>query len=197
MKGIENPHTDEYKEITNNWNYDARCTLTSLPVRDFENFKRLIFVVQSVQQHKNILTFRTGRTWNNTVSTQDWKLVWWSFVLVPKLRLLHVPSKEESYCESNVLELQCVIHKLSCSLPNCSKSIQFSVVRKRIQNSESTFEKSMSTRPMIILKASNLYHAEYDAYFNTQQETFLLQSFELTIVPQPKIHHDSKGSVSH
>jgi hypothetical protein len=48
MEGIEKPHTDKYKEITNNWNYDASCTLTSLPAWDFENFKRLIFVVQSV-----------------------------------------------------------------------------------------------------------------------------------------------------
>jgi hypothetical protein len=53
MEGIENPHTDKYKEITNNWNYDAGCTLTSLPVWDLQNFKRLIFVVQSV------LTLRT------------------------------------------------------------------------------------------------------------------------------------------
>jgi hypothetical protein len=49
MEGIEKPHTNEYKEITNNWNYDASCTLTSLPVWDLENFKRLIFVVQTVQ----------------------------------------------------------------------------------------------------------------------------------------------------
>jgi hypothetical protein len=49
MEGIEKPHTNKFKEITNNWNYDASCTLTSLPVWDLENFKRLIFVVQSVQ----------------------------------------------------------------------------------------------------------------------------------------------------
>jgi hypothetical protein len=35
--------------ITNDWNYDASWTLTSFPVWDFENFKRLDFVVQSVQ----------------------------------------------------------------------------------------------------------------------------------------------------
>jgi hypothetical protein len=35
MEGIDKPHTDKYKEITNNWNYDASCTLTSLP-RKFE-----------------------------------------------------------------------------------------------------------------------------------------------------------------
>jgi hypothetical protein len=49
MEGTEKPHTDKYKEITNNWNYDANCTVTSLPVRELENFKRLIFVVQRVQ----------------------------------------------------------------------------------------------------------------------------------------------------
>jgi hypothetical protein len=49
MEGIEKPHTDKYKEITNNWNYDTSCTLTSIPVWDLENFKLLIFVVQSVQ----------------------------------------------------------------------------------------------------------------------------------------------------
>jgi hypothetical protein len=53
MEGIEKPHTDKYKEITNNWNYDASCTLTSLPVWDLENFKRLIFVVQTVQFDQN------------------------------------------------------------------------------------------------------------------------------------------------
>jgi hypothetical protein len=49
MEGIEKPLTEKYKGITNNWNYDASCTLTSLPVWDLENFKPLIFVVQSVQ----------------------------------------------------------------------------------------------------------------------------------------------------
>jgi hypothetical protein len=50
MEGIEKPHTDKNKEITNNWNYDASCTVTSLPVWNLQNFKRLIFVVQSVQE---------------------------------------------------------------------------------------------------------------------------------------------------
>jgi hypothetical protein len=54
MKGIEKPHTDKRKEITNNWNYDASCTLTSLPVWDSENFKCLISVVQSVQYFESI-----------------------------------------------------------------------------------------------------------------------------------------------
>jgi hypothetical protein len=48
MEGIDKAHMGKYKEITNDWNYDASCTLTSLPVWDLENFKRLIFVVQFV-----------------------------------------------------------------------------------------------------------------------------------------------------
>jgi hypothetical protein len=48
MEGIEKPHTDKYKEITNDWNYDATCMLTSLPVWDLEDFKHLVFVVQSI-----------------------------------------------------------------------------------------------------------------------------------------------------
>jgi hypothetical protein len=51
MEGIENPHTDKYEVIMNNWNYDASCTVTSLSVWDLENFKCLIFVVQSVQKY--------------------------------------------------------------------------------------------------------------------------------------------------
>jgi hypothetical protein len=52
MEGREKPHTGKYTEITNDWNYDASCTLTSLPVWDLENFKLLIFVAQSVPQRK-------------------------------------------------------------------------------------------------------------------------------------------------
>jgi hypothetical protein len=52
MDGIQKPHTDKYKEIANNWNDDASCALTSLPVWDLENFKRLIFVVQSVPERE-------------------------------------------------------------------------------------------------------------------------------------------------
>jgi hypothetical protein len=48
MEGIEKPHMDKYKEITNSWNYDASRTVALLSVWDLENFKRLIFVVQSV-----------------------------------------------------------------------------------------------------------------------------------------------------
>jgi hypothetical protein len=34
MEGRKKAHTDKYKEITNDWNYDAKCTVTSLPVWD-------------------------------------------------------------------------------------------------------------------------------------------------------------------
>jgi hypothetical protein len=50
MEGTEKPHTDEYKEITNDWQNEASCTLTTPPVSDFEHFKRLIFVAQCVQR---------------------------------------------------------------------------------------------------------------------------------------------------
>jgi hypothetical protein len=40
----------KYKGITNDWNYDASCTLTSLPISNLDNFKGLIFVAQSVQE---------------------------------------------------------------------------------------------------------------------------------------------------
>jgi hypothetical protein len=67
MEGIDKPHTGKYKEITNNSNYDVSCTLTSLPVWDFENFKRLIFVVQTV--HTNV----SGR-WRQYFSPKHWYL---------------------------------------------------------------------------------------------------------------------------
>jgi hypothetical protein len=44
MVDREKPHAD----FTNDWNYDASCTLTSFPVLVFENLKRLVFVAQSV-----------------------------------------------------------------------------------------------------------------------------------------------------
>jgi hypothetical protein len=50
MEGIEKPHADKYKEITNDSNYGVGCTVTSLPVRDLKNFKHLVLVVQSVQE---------------------------------------------------------------------------------------------------------------------------------------------------
>jgi hypothetical protein len=49
MESREKPHAVKYKANTNAWNYDASCTPTSLPVWDLENFKRLVFVVQSVK----------------------------------------------------------------------------------------------------------------------------------------------------
>jgi hypothetical protein len=35
MGSTEKPHMDKYKEIMNDWVYDATCTLTSLPVLEF------------------------------------------------------------------------------------------------------------------------------------------------------------------
>jgi hypothetical protein len=49
MERSEKSHTDRYKEITSDWNYNTSCPLTSLPVWALENFKHLVFVVQSVQ----------------------------------------------------------------------------------------------------------------------------------------------------
>jgi hypothetical protein len=46
MEGREKPHTKKYKEITNDWNYDASCMLMSLQDWDLENFKPLISVAQ-------------------------------------------------------------------------------------------------------------------------------------------------------
>jgi hypothetical protein len=45
VKEREKPHTDKYKEIMNDWNYDARC-ITS--IFGPNNIKHLIFVAQSV-----------------------------------------------------------------------------------------------------------------------------------------------------
>jgi hypothetical protein len=36
MEGIEMPHTDKYKEIMNDWNYDTSRTLTSLLIWDLK-----------------------------------------------------------------------------------------------------------------------------------------------------------------
>jgi hypothetical protein len=48
MEGREKPHTDKYKGITKSWNYDATCTLMSLPMSGLRNFKPLIFITQCV-----------------------------------------------------------------------------------------------------------------------------------------------------
>jgi hypothetical protein len=52
MGGTEQPHMDKYMEITKDWNCDDSCTLTSLPVCDLENFKRLICVAQCVPTYE-------------------------------------------------------------------------------------------------------------------------------------------------
>jgi hypothetical protein len=63
MVGKGQPHANKYKEIKNDWNHDASCTLTSHLIQDLENVKPLIFVVQSVQYNNldflnlNLLNF--------------------------------------------------------------------------------------------------------------------------------------------
>jgi hypothetical protein len=79
MEGIEKPHVYKYKEITNDWNYDASCTLTSLPVWDLENFKRLISVVQSV--HEFTVLAATG---NEKVEWILLQIRFNSWVILPK-----------------------------------------------------------------------------------------------------------------
>jgi hypothetical protein len=59
MEGREKPHMVKYKAITNDWNYDASCTLTSFPVCDLKDFKRLVFVVQSVQTVRTSVVYMT------------------------------------------------------------------------------------------------------------------------------------------
>lgn len=49
MENIGKPHSDQCKEITNDWHYDASYMLTSLPVWYIENLKLIIFAVHSVQ----------------------------------------------------------------------------------------------------------------------------------------------------
>jgi hypothetical protein len=45
---MQHRHSDMY--IMNNWTYEAYCKLTSFPISDLENFKRLIFVAHSVHK---------------------------------------------------------------------------------------------------------------------------------------------------
>jgi hypothetical protein len=52
MEGRKMPHMDKHKEITNVWNYDVGCMLTSLLVWGLEHVKHLIFVAQSVQMEE-------------------------------------------------------------------------------------------------------------------------------------------------
>jgi hypothetical protein len=45
----------KYEEITNVWNYDTSCMLTSLSLSNFKNFKCLIFVAHSVHETAQLL----------------------------------------------------------------------------------------------------------------------------------------------
>jgi hypothetical protein len=49
----------QYKKVTNDWHYDASCTLKSLVVSDLENFKHFIFVARSVKQEASLLCLAT------------------------------------------------------------------------------------------------------------------------------------------
>jgi hypothetical protein len=66
MEGKEKPHTDKHKEITNDWNYNASCMLTSLSAWNLKNFKHLIFVLQCVhistvmKRHPYLYTAESG-----------------------------------------------------------------------------------------------------------------------------------------
>lgn len=44
MGGTEKSLVDKYKNIINDWHYNASCTLISLAVLDLETFQRSIFV---------------------------------------------------------------------------------------------------------------------------------------------------------
>ena len=48
MEYPEKKHMGEYREITNIWNYNSKCTLMSSLVWDSVNFSCLIFVEQCV-----------------------------------------------------------------------------------------------------------------------------------------------------
>jgi hypothetical protein len=70
MEVTEKPRTDEYKEISDDLNYDASCTLTYLPVSDLECFQRLKFVTQGVQ------LFPTPCHHTTYLSMQQRSVVW-------------------------------------------------------------------------------------------------------------------------
>ena len=49
MEGRKQRHVDRHKKVTNGSYHDTTRTLTSLPVTNLEEFKHLIFGVQSVE----------------------------------------------------------------------------------------------------------------------------------------------------
>jgi hypothetical protein len=61
----------------NDWKYDTSCMFTSLPVSDFEHFKRLIFVAQLTTLTGNVVY--TWCFWDQGFfyrSKNDRKLPW-------------------------------------------------------------------------------------------------------------------------
>lgn len=49
MDGTDKPHMYNYKEIKNNRNYEANCTLVTLLVSNLQNCECFISVAQGVQ----------------------------------------------------------------------------------------------------------------------------------------------------
>ena len=43
---VRKPHTDSYREVMNDWNYDDTCAL--MPLWSLGNFKHFVFIAQSV-----------------------------------------------------------------------------------------------------------------------------------------------------
>jgi hypothetical protein len=48
MEGREKPHTDKYKKIMNDYNYDASCTLRSLGMMFIPSFHEYLSLVSKV-----------------------------------------------------------------------------------------------------------------------------------------------------
>lgn len=51
MEDIEKPHTEKYKEIVNDWNYDISCMLISLSL-GFGKFQPLGFCCTECTRHQ-------------------------------------------------------------------------------------------------------------------------------------------------
>jgi hypothetical protein len=71
IKGREKPHKDKCKEIKNDWNYDACCTLKSLLVSGLENLKGLTFVAESV--HTSGISGWHYSRWCQQCDRPQWK----------------------------------------------------------------------------------------------------------------------------
>lgn len=54
IESTENPHTGNYKEITNAWIYESSCTRTSLPTSKVQHFKLFFCMEFTSQSYSNI-----------------------------------------------------------------------------------------------------------------------------------------------